>query len=103
MAQRIHETKAGTYPKHDHDRRKRQSLQITAHAAPERAKKARSAPSSVQLPANIAAALMEIYFLSEEILSCGHISDETADDLRFLVPIIREFSTSISTTSLPLF
>lgn len=85
---RIHETTSDTYPKRGQGRHKRQSPQPDVHTAPERARKVRCAPSTVQLPANIAAALIEIYSLSEEILACGQIGDETADDLRFLVPIV---------------
>lgn len=92
---RIHEVTADTYPKRGQSRRKRQSPQLDVHIAPERVRKERCAPSTVQLPANIAAALIEIYSLSEEILACGRIGDETADDLRFLVPIVEAWMDGV--------
>ena len=45
----------------------------------------------VQFPADVAAALIEVYSLSGDILSYGKLVSETTDEMMHLIPIIENW------------
>ena len=51
----------------------------------------------VQFPADVAAALIEVYFLSGDILSYGKLVSETTNELMHLIPVIENWLSESET------